>query len=451
MIALVGSSDEKHLLVLFQNPAEIRPGGGFIGSYADLTVQNGQLQTMDVRDIYDPDGQFVRKVVPPWPLQTVTQDWGARDANWFFDFPTSARTVGNFLETSKIYSEKNQTFDAVIAININVLQSVLSLTGPISLPDYKLTIDKNNFLLEIQREVEAGADKAAGAPKKILKTLTPLLLQKFEALDSGAKKDFVEKLKEHFAAKDIMIYAKDPTLAGFLGTYNADGAVLSLPSDFWGTYVALVDANVAGGKSDAFVTQSLTGEIDVDTDGGSFVDLTVTRAHTGDKETDPWWKATNNDFLQVLTNPGAKLAGVKGADTKSVVSTFNYQAAKYEENPDLLAIESTKAFVQSMKTWVMSAFGKTDFATWLMTPAGGVKTLEVRYQISPTNAVIPVDGTVYKFIFEKQSGVQTALTFDIVAPFGYKWAESSDATYHFANPDPEKRVVVSLTLKKTDQ
>ena len=30
-----------HVLVMLQNPSEIRPAGGFLGSYADITIASG--------------------------------------------------------------------------------------------------------------------------------------------------------------------------------------------------------------------------------------------------------------------------------------------------------------------------------------------------------------------------------------------------------------------------
>ena len=144
----------------FQNPAEIKPAGGFLGSYADLTINSGRLVNIDIRDIYDPDGQLTTKIIPPLPLQAITTSWGARDANWFFDFPLSAKKVTELLESLKIYQEKNIQFSGVIALNIKILESVLELSGPIKLSDYQFEINRNNFLKEIQKEVEAGTDKA---------------------------------------------------------------------------------------------------------------------------------------------------------------------------------------------------------------------------------------------------------------------------------------------------
>ena len=114
-----------------------------------------------------------------------------------FDFPVSAKTIVNFLEMSKMYSEKNVTFDAAIALNIDIIETLLGITGPIKLADYNLTIDKDNLLYEVQRSVEAGADKKAGEPKKILKVLAPILLQKLGELAPEKQKELFDSVKKH--------------------------------------------------------------------------------------------------------------------------------------------------------------------------------------------------------------------------------------------------------------
>ncbi len=310
LLKIIGSPEDAHIALLFQNPAEIRPGGGFIGSYADLVINSGQMKNIDVQDIYWPDHplNFELKVVPPRPLRTLTKDWGARDGNWFFDFPTSAKTVLGFLEASKLYAEPGVKFEGAIGVNIKVLETILGLTGPISIPEYGMTIDKNNFLIELQREVEAGADKKKGEnPKKILKVLTPLIFEKLNNLSPEETVELFEKIKEHIEKKDIMIFAREANLANVLASTDVNGAVYSLPNDFWGSYLAIVNANVAGGKSDAFVNQAIEGRIDVDTDGGIFTDLSIVREHNGNKEKDPWWRAENKNFIQIFGNPGSSL------------------------------------------------------------------------------------------------------------------------------------------------
>lgn len=447
LIGLLSAPGGRHILVFFQNPSEIRPGGGFIGSYADITVENGQMKNMDVRDIYDPDGQLAIKVIPPEQLQTVTTDWGARDANWFFDFPVSAKTIVNFLEMSKMYSEKNVTFDAAIALNIDIIETLLDITGPIKLSDYNLTIDKDNLLYEVQRSVEAGADKKAGEPKKILKVLAPILLQKLGELPPEKQKELFDSVKKHADKKDLMLYAKDPGLASFLSSSALDGSVYNLPNGFWGSYLAVVNANVAGGKSDAFIAENVSAKLDMDTNGNVFTDLTVTRTHNGDKEIDPWWKATNKDFIQIFTEPGASLVSVSGNDVKPKYQTMNYANSNYAANPEIAAIEKNNIFINNYKTWAHQESGKNVFATWLMLPAGKSKALNLRYQTKGDPAAFGPDRS-YAFIFERQAGVKNSLDVTVNAPFRYYWAESGNSAFSYHSDDPDKRVVLTLTLKK---
>lgn len=451
LLTLLGGDKEKHFLVLFANAAEIRPGGGFTGSYADITVKQGELQSIDVRDIYDPDGQLDLKVVPPEEINTVTRNWGARDANWFFDFPTSAKTALSFMERSKIYADTGTTFEGVVGLNINVFQSILAAVGPVALPDYHVTITSDNFLNEIQREVEAGADKKAGQPKRILKVLAPIILERLKTLSPDQSRALMDRIGAHFANKDIMVYMKNSDVQRFLASADLDGSVYELPNNFWGTYLAVVDANIAGGKADAFIDQSVSGRIDVDTGGSTFADLSITRTHNGAGQKDPWWRAYDSNFTWVYTTPGSSLVSLDGASARKVFSNFDYDGNGYVRLPALDAIEKTKVYLPAYKAWVMRAFGKTVFGTRFDVAAGQSATLHVRYQTPNLLSENPVLlGNTYTFFYERQSGVTTKLSLTFSAPLGFVWKESGSPIYTYENDNPPARVVLPLTLTKSD-
>jgi hypothetical protein len=98
----------------------------------------------------------------------------------------------------------------------------------------------------------------------------------------------------------------------------------------------------------------------------------------------------------------------------------------------------------------MQEAGKKVFATWFNVPAGQTKELNLRYQIPAANQGLVYSGKVFRFIFEKQSGVKSPLKIKISAPLGYQWAESKSPIYSYENQNPEKRVILDLTLTKTD-
>ena len=170
---VLGYNGPRKYLFLFENNQEMRPTGGFIGSYGILDIGNGRVKKLFVDDIYNPDGQLKARVIPPAPIQKMSAVWTMHDANWFPDFPTSAEKVAWFYEKTG-----GPTVDGVIAITPELLQDLLKVTGPIDMPEYGKTIDADNFTEVTQQEVEVDYDKDLNQPKKFVADLTPKILDK---------------------------------------------------------------------------------------------------------------------------------------------------------------------------------------------------------------------------------------------------------------------------------
>jgi len=95
---LIGFNGPRKYLILFQNNNEIRPTGGFIGSYAFLYLNEGKIEELSIDDIYNPDGQIdVRniRVTPPKPIGDflIEDRMYIRNANWDPDLPRSAAAI----------------------------------------------------------------------------------------------------------------------------------------------------------------------------------------------------------------------------------------------------------------------------------------------------------------------------------------------------------------------
>lgn len=453
ILDILDSDREKKILLLFQNYSEIRPAGGFLGSYGVLTVKNGQMVGLDVGDIYWPDHpmNFDLKLIPPEPLQYITTDWGARDANWFFNFPTSAEAVISLLQSSKIYKENNIKFEGAIAVNVKVLKSILKITGPIYLEDYDLEINEDNFLVELQREVEAGRDKKKGDnPKKVLAYLAPLIMKRLDNLSVEEAAYLLEAVNDHIKYKDIMFYFKDRRIANLLREYGLDGSVYSIPLGFWGSYLAVVDANIAGGKTDAFIKQDIQWSIDVASDGGIINDVLVKRIHQGGQEKDYWYNVLNKNYIKIFTNSDSTLLFMEGNDYIKPVRRDYNALGNYKKYPALEEIEDTKVFVKNFNVWYTKEFGKNVFSTWFNAPPGKEKNLKMRYSIPPPNRKVVEEGEVFKLVFDRQSGVNTSLKIFITAPVGYIWAEAGEPTFVYTTDKPTKRINIELTLKKRE-
>jgi len=103
---IAGFEQTNSYLFLLQNNSELRPTGGFIGTYGILTLQDGDIKEFDTDNVYNLDRstQSVVKEPSPWPIAKYLEqkDWSLRDINWASDFPTTA------LKALEIYAKENQ-------------------------------------------------------------------------------------------------------------------------------------------------------------------------------------------------------------------------------------------------------------------------------------------------------------------------------------------------------
>mgnify|MGYP001561274707 CR=1 FL=1 len=272
--------------------------------------------------------------------------------------------------------------------------------------------------------------------------LTPKLLEKLSDLPSAGKQELVKLLEYHAGHKNIQAYFNDSDLELYGKSVGVAGEVFNPSSRTVSEYLAVVNTNIAGGKSDAFIRQNIDFKSAIGEDGEITSTVAITRSHTGQNQKEWWYKATNKNYLQIYTTVGSRATDTTGRDKWPTMPKITYKT--YQTDPDIENIESTVRFLDELGLDRFIAFDKTVFAAWLNTPAGKTKTFTLTYKnprkLDPT-AQIP-----YEFIFEKQSGASTTLAVTIDAPPKYKWKESNSANLKYESTDPPGRVRLRQTL-----
>lgn len=187
--SVLGENDEKRYLVMLQNNTELRPTGGFMGSFALLTFQKGILVEVKIHDVYDADGQLKGHVEPPMPIAKYLGEanWFMRDANWDPDFATTAQRIMWFLQ-----KEMEMEVDGVWGIDVSVIQSLVAALGEVKVPDYDKYISADNFYEVVQYETEKDffpgstrkANFLSALTQEILRRLTEEKIQKPDMLAS---------------------------------------------------------------------------------------------------------------------------------------------------------------------------------------------------------------------------------------------------------------------------
>lgn len=441
------SPDTHHLMIMLQNPSEIRPAGGFLGSYIDLSIKDGKIVSLDAHDINDADRAFSQKIIPPQPVQLIAKKFTIADSNWFFDFPSSAKTVLQFIDSSDLYKDRKGGFDGVVALSPKVVSDLLALTGPLALDTEGKTIDKDNFIVEIQKDIQSGRASGESYPKSILRKITPLLFEKLGTLGSSEKNSFYELFQDWKDKKDLQIYFKDPTFQSFFEDFGLTGSIEKIPKDFFGNYLAVVNANLGGGKTDIFVDQTLKLKNQIRADGVVESRLEISKKHRGDEASYWWYKEPNQTFTQIYTNKESRLLDVEGGISKKIIPKINYQKEEYITYPLVSEIESTiKEFTLNPQVQIFEAFGKNVFATWMKVQPG--KTEKIIFDYETRLSSTPNSGKIYKFIFEKQAGSNTNYIFEINAPPGFHFKENDLPIYEYKSSDISGKLKIELTLKK---
>lgn len=291
---------EKTFLIMLQNEAELRPGGGFLGQYAIIKIKNGQVLSTFVEDANLLDQRIQAKIPAPFPFKRMMQvkNWKFRDSNFSPDFPTNVEKAKYFM---RLAGKSSNGFDGVIAVNSQVFNDVIGLTGPITVPGYAGEYNSENASRKLEEQVEKAyimnPDIDTQNRKAILKKMAPIILEKLFTLGNITK--VAELMHVELKNRNVMLNFTDPTLQQSVASVFWDGTV---PQNWAGDYLMAVDANMGALKSDFYIKRKMHYDIDL-TAPKPLVTLTITYDHTapfGD-----WRTSDYHSYLRVYAPKGS--------------------------------------------------------------------------------------------------------------------------------------------------
>ena len=317
-------------LVVFQNNAEMRPTGGFIGTFAVVSFADYKIQKIDFNtNIYKLDNAFTTKtqVLPPDPLSEITQNkWALRDSNFDINFPEASADIQWFFE-----QESSQKVDGVIAVNASIISDLLRLTGPVYVEKYDTTITADNFFQEMAQKIEkeyfnSAENQAENEPKTILKDLMPILADKAFNLP---KYKLVKLASDSMNQKQILLQSNNDSIQQSILANNWGGEIQSTDGDYLGVNNAnitdLSKIKNGGAKTSLKIKESIDYRVE-EVGGALQSNLTLTRSHTGSYA---WPDGANMNWTRVLVPEGSTLltAQLNGQDVSDTVE-IGYEAGK---------------------------------------------------------------------------------------------------------------------------
>lgn len=139
----LGGDGARSILLMVQNPAELRTGGGISGSFVELRADGGRLALVGQAD----SSEFPHRSTP---LIEVPPATAALYGDGVARYVQNASMTPDFAFSGELASTwwaglTGRTPDMVVAVDPYVLQALLTTTGPVALPS-GATIDAGNVL-----------------------------------------------------------------------------------------------------------------------------------------------------------------------------------------------------------------------------------------------------------------------------------------------------------------
>ena len=130
--AMLGHDGDRRYLLLFQNNAELRAGGGIPGAVALLDVRDGAIHLSNQAS----GASFGQAQQPVLPLSTDTQGlYGAITGEYMQDVTLTPRFDVSAKLASAMWQQRyGQQVDGVLAMDPVTLAYILKATGPVQLP-----------------------------------------------------------------------------------------------------------------------------------------------------------------------------------------------------------------------------------------------------------------------------------------------------------------------------
>ncbi|MGH2507354.1 MAG: DUF4012 domain-containing protein, partial [Ktedonobacteraceae bacterium] len=329
---VLGVDQPRTFLVQTMDRAELRATGGFTGQFGELKINGGRVEPFNLKDIslveYAGNSNTYGQLAPAqyrswWPFA----NWGLRDSNVSADFPTSAQMA------LQLYQQEVGTqADGVISFTPVVIEHVLDIIGPMSVPGYNVTVTAQNLedLLHYYQLDNGGIlkqinqqpnDQATSTRKRFTNTLASLLMSKVRSAPPNELLTIASQVLSDLRTKDLQIYFTNPSAESLLMQDGYAGQ-MDRSSTHDGFYV--VQENLSASKASQYVQTIMHDTVTLNSQGGATHVLQVRLVYNQDGPV--YGYDTYYDYLRVYVPPNSQLLKGDGFATDVPLCGGNYGA-----------------------------------------------------------------------------------------------------------------------------
>jgi hypothetical protein len=379
--SILGLDGHKRYLVLAEDPAELRPTGGYTGTVGIVGIEGGRLAERSFQDVYQLDLRpGVAYVDPPEALAnhllTGGSSWQLADANWSPDFPTAAQ------DALRLYmlESGDSNVDGVIAVTTYALDRLLEVTGPVDVPDYGVTVRPGEVTLTAL-SLTRGVSTPTSQRKGFLAELADIVIARLYSLQPDKWGALVGAFSDISDQRLMLAWFKDPVAESLVIGSPIGGAIRQDPGD----YVYTVEANLAPtSKYNLVVDRRDT--------------LQVTLAPNGDATSTLRLDWMNNSMM-----PGEPYASIRSYSTSTTGIYGAYVRVYVPATSQLLATSGMALDPISAPESVAPEADRDSFGNFLLM-APGPSDLTYQWATPGVAAQTPQGEWIYTLTVQKQPG-----------------------------------------------
>jgi len=296
-------------LIVSQDPAELRPYGGYVGAYGLIELSFGRVARLDYGDSKSLDGVYQERLARG-EVDASTELTHLYAPGLSPDFPTTARVMVDAYGTMT-----DDWPDGVVAVDPTIASALLGIVGPLGVPGEPETVTEANLVPLVLKHTQDFAAED-GDRKQFVYDLGLELMGRIRALPPTAWPALVGALARGADERHLQVALDAPLLQRLIHDRGWDGAYPPPADDF----VAVVDTNVGYNKANLVTLQELDYSVALGPAGAADAMLTVTYTNQGTgglgfrTEDMPYLhEAVYDADVQVYVPPGSRPApGTRG-------------------------------------------------------------------------------------------------------------------------------------------
>jgi len=270
MITFVGGNGPRSYLFLSQNPDEIRPTGGFIGTYGVLTGVGGKLAVTrydSIESWYNAHPEADMRPEERGSLYRYDPSLVQRisNVNVIPDWPQAAEMAARLWARGG-----EEPVDGVISFTPAFLARILSVMGPVTVEGYDDTITAANLVERLDFYTHQQPPERGGDRKDFIAVLARAVMDRLIEARTSQWSSLGKVVADSFVAREAMAWSSDPEVASVLAERRWDSALPDVAGDF--VYPAEFEEAAKHGRS---LRRTYQHHVTLQPDGSGTVTTTV--------------------------------------------------------------------------------------------------------------------------------------------------------------------------------